>query len=147
MALYFSPQGRSLELITRLHLALYRSTGGVIGRRLIVMPCLLLTTRGRRSKLLRTLPLPYFQDGDELVVIASNAAQPKHPAWYHNVRADPRVTVQVGSELFAARAEVASGERRARIWQAVTRAQPRYAHYQSQVEREIPLVLLRRDVG
>jgi len=79
------------------------------------MPVLLLTTTGRKTGEPRTSPLMYFPEGDACVVIASNAGKPQHPAWWLNLRADPRAAVQRGREVARVRAREAAGEERARL--------------------------------
>lgn len=124
------------------HVALYRLTGGRLGRRLVDNDMLLLTTRGHRSGKPHTVPLLYLRDGSSLVVIASYGGRPKHPAWYDNLRADPAVRVQVGRRRFSMRARTTSEEERIRWWPRVVAAYEAYAEYQSRTEREIPVVLL-----
>ncbi|MCA9630878.1 MAG: nitroreductase family deazaflavin-dependent oxidoreductase [Myxococcales bacterium] len=144
MALYFKPRGELLGRISRIHTWLYRKTRGRVGHGLIGLKILLLGSVGRKSGQLRVAPLPYFRVADYLVVIASNAAQAKHPAWYHNIRANPLVDVQLKGERFSARTRVLEGEERERAWRVVTTKEPRYAHYQELVERKIPVVALER---
>ena len=105
---------------------------------------LLLTSTGRRSGEPRTLPLAYLADGDALVIVASNAGQSRHPAWFHNLRADARARVRVGREVFDVRAEVAEDAERQRLWPLLTAYNPPYAAYERKTERVIPVVLLRR---
>ncbi|MCX5376625.1 nitroreductase family deazaflavin-dependent oxidoreductase [Streptomyces sp. NBC_00091] len=103
---------------------------------------LLLTTRGRRSGLLRRTALAYVRDGDAYVLTASNAGADRHPAWYLNLAADPAVTLQVGADTFPALARRASPEEAERLWPVVVAAMPSYAAYREATDREIPLVLL-----
>lgn len=103
---------------------------------------LLLTTTGHRSGRPHTVPLLYLGDGATLVVVASYGGRPRHPAWYHNLTADPEVVVQIGREKRRMRARTASKEERARWWPRITRAYLDYAEYQSRTDREIPVVLL-----
>jgi len=92
----------------------------------------------------RTTPLLYIRDGDDLVIVASKGGYPQHPAWFHNLRANPDTTVQVGSERRPVHARVASAEERSRLWPRVTRAYSGYDDYQGRAGREIPLVILER---
>lgn len=108
------------------------------------VPTLLLTTRGRRSGLLRRTALIYGRDGDAYVVVASQGGAPTHPAWYLNLEADPAVRVQVGAEVFDARARTATEEERARLWPELARIWPAYDDYQARTQRRIPLVILTR---
>src|SRR5262245_62487452 len=97
-----------LALVTWVHSAIYRLSGGRVGGRLSGMPMLLLTTRGRRSGRERTLPLLYVADEKGWVVVASNAGDDRHPAWWLNLRARPEARVQVGRERCAVRARRAA---------------------------------------
>jgi deazaflavin-dependent oxidoreductase (nitroreductase family) len=106
------------------------------------MPTLLLTTVGRRTGQAHTVPLPYLRDEGRSVVVASFAGNPKHPAWYLNLAAEPAVTVQDGPTVSRAVATTAAGEERTRLWDTLVARYPWYADYQQQTEREIPLVIL-----
>ncbi|WP_079429208.1 nitroreductase/quinone reductase family protein [Streptomyces katrae] len=110
---------------------------------------LLLTTRGRRSGVLRRTALAYVPDdtaaaAPTYVLTASNAGSDRHPAWYLNLAADPDVTVQVGAETFPARARRASPAEAERLWPVVVAAMPSYGAYRAATAREIPLVLVTR---
>ncbi|MCJ1679143.1 nitroreductase family deazaflavin-dependent oxidoreductase [Streptomyces sp. APSN-46.1] len=107
---------------------------------------LLLTTRGRRSGLLRRTALAYVRDGDGVayVLTASNAGSDRHPAWYLNLTADPAVTLQVGAESFPATARRATAAEADRLWPVVVAAMPSYVAYREATAREIPLVLVTR---
>ena len=108
------------------------------------LPIIGLTTVGARSGQPRTVPLVGIPDGDRLILIASNWGQAKHPAWYHNLRANPRVTVTHAgrSETYLAR-EV-SGEERERCWLQAVKLYPGYRNYAARAGREIPVVVLER---
>ncbi|MFE2429009.1 nitroreductase/quinone reductase family protein [Streptomyces sp. NPDC059373] len=101
-----------------------------------------MTTRGRKSGLLRRTALVYLRDGDEYVLTASNAGADRHPAWYLNLLATPEVTLQVGAATFTATARPATATESARLWPAVVAAMPSYATYRTATTREIPLVLV-----
>ncbi|MGI5484658.1 nitroreductase/quinone reductase family protein [Streptomyces lavendofoliae] len=103
---------------------------------------LLLTTRGRRSGLLRRTALAYVRAQDAYVLTASNAGADRHPAWYLNLLATPDVTLQVGALAFAATARPATAAESARLWPVVVAAMPSYAVYRTATTREIPLVLV-----
>jgi len=124
------------------HLALYRATSGRIGGRLGGLRVLLLTTRGRRSGQPRTAPLVYFEDGQRLVIIASNGGQERDPLWWPNLQAAPEASVQLGTEFRRVRARLASGDERARLWPRIKRENPAYAGYEKKTNRVIPVVLL-----
>lgn len=109
-------------------------------------PSLLLTTVGRKSGARRRpMPLFYGRDGAAFVVVGSKGGAETHPAWYLNLLHQPAVEVQVGPEQFTARARVAGGSERARLWQMMVDLYPPYAAYQAKTTREIPLVVLERE--
>jgi F420H(2)-dependent quinone reductase len=133
----------ALRRLMGLHTIAYRLTGGVVGHRIPgAPPILLLDHVGAKSGKRRTTPLAYIADRDNLVIVASKGGHPRHPAWYHNLRANPDTTVQVGSRRGNVHARVASPAERERLWPAVVDAYGGYAGYQARTEREIPLVIL-----
>jgi deazaflavin-dependent oxidoreductase (nitroreductase family) len=105
---------------------------------------LLLEHVGAKSGTRRTAPLLYFPDGeDDVVIVASKGGYPKHPAWYHNLMANPDTIVQVGRERRAVHARVANAEERQRLWPRAVKSYHGYADYQARSKgREIPLVIL-----
>jgi F420H(2)-dependent quinone reductase len=133
------------KLITRTHIALYRKTGGKLGGRYRGSPVLLLTTTGRRSGQLRTMPVLYMVDGNRKVVVASYAGAEHHPGWYHNLLTQPEVTVQAGSTIQEMQAEVADPPERTRLWPSLVAMYPSYDDYQATTERELPVVILTPD--
>ena len=108
------------------------------------MPTLLLTTRGAKSGRLHTTPLVYTRDEETLIVIASKGGSPTHPDWYHNLVANPRVTVEVGAETFEARASVLQGEERRRAFDLQAAAMPFFAEFEKKTPRQIPVIALKR---
>ncbi|MFS0700985.1 nitroreductase/quinone reductase family protein [Cellulomonas sp. 179-A 4D5 NHS] len=108
---------------------------------------LLLTTRGARTGRPHTTPLGYLPDGDRVLVIASSLGAPTHPAWFHNLVADPTVTVEDGVFAYEARAEVLTGEERDRLYARAVEADPGWAEYQARTSRVIPVVALHRVSG
>jgi deazaflavin-dependent oxidoreductase (nitroreductase family) len=139
---------RSWPILRRMmgvHATVYRATGGLVGHRFWgAPPVLLLDHVGAKTSMKRTTPLAYVEDGNDLVVIASKGGHPRNPAWFHNLRATPNTTVQVGSRRRGVRARVASAEERARLWPKVVAAYGGYEDYQRRTDREIPLVILER---
>ena len=131
-----------LKLFSRLHVFLYRASGGRIGGRFKAAPVLLLTTTGRKSGKRRTTPLLYAEDAGRYVVVASVGGAPKHPAWYLNLRTDGTATIQVGGRTLAVHAETATPDERARLWTVMTRIYAPYDDYQAKTTREIPIVIL-----
>jgi len=125
------------------HRSLYRMTGGVVGHRTPEGTVLLLTTIGRKTGQPRTQPLLYLKDGDAFVVVASNGARDRHPAWYLNVQANPEVELRAGRTRVKARASVATPEEKARLWPKLTDYYKGWAYYQTQTDREIPVVVLQ----
>jgi deazaflavin-dependent oxidoreductase (nitroreductase family) len=125
-------------------IAEFRANGGKLGGRLANSRLLLLTTTGARSGRPRTVPLGYTVAGDRLVVIAANAGAPKHPDWFHNLVANPQVTVEVGAEQFRARASVPVGAERERLLEQQLPQMPYFADQQRKTTRQIPLVVLER---
>jgi deazaflavin-dependent oxidoreductase (nitroreductase family) len=103
---------------------------------------LLLDHVGAKSGTARTTPLLYVDDGSDLVLVASKGGFPQHPAWFHNLRANPATTVQVGGERRPVEARVAAPQERDRLWALADRAYPSYKDYRARAGREIPLVVL-----
>lgn len=136
------PAPRTIKRIDKIHTFLYVCTAGLVGGRMDGLDILLLTTTGKKTGRARRVALPFFRDGDRYLVVASFGGNPKNPAWFTNLVADPRVRVQRGSERWSARAEVAQGAERERLWAAITREFPRYAAYQTKTPRKIPVVVL-----
>ena len=136
----------SWPLLRRLmdgHVAIYRASHGLIGHRVLGMPpVLLLDHVGARSDKLRTSPLLYMRDGENVVIVASKGGNPRNPAWFHNLLANPDTTVQIGSAHRAVHARVAKPQERKRLWPKVVKLYGAYADYQRRTEREIPLVIL-----
>lgn len=122
----------------------FRANGGKVGGQFAGRPLLLLSTVGARSGQIRTSPLAYTTDGERLIIIASKGGAPTHPDWYHNLIANPIVTVEVGVEQFRARATVAEEEERTRLFNQMAAQMPGFAEYQRKVERLIPVVVLER---
>jgi deazaflavin-dependent oxidoreductase (nitroreductase family) len=127
------------------HQFLYERTNGRIGHRMLGVPTLLLRTKGRRSGATRTNALVYAKDGGDYVVVASNGGDDRAPAWFLNLSDDPRVEIQIGSVRRPAAARVVRrGEPDFdRLWKLVNDNNgDRYDGYQSQTERQIPVVAL-----
>ena len=123
-------------------IAQFRAHGGQVPGR--GHPLILLTTIGAKSGVPRTTPLNYSIDGDRIVVIASKAASPTHPDWYHNLVANPVATIEIGTETFPVRATPAAGEERERLFRAQAALMPFFAAYQEQTTRQIPVILFER---
>jgi deazaflavin-dependent oxidoreductase (nitroreductase family) len=107
----------------------------------------LLTTTGARTGQRRTTPMMFHRDGGRLLVVASNVGAPKHPDWYRNLVADPRVTVEAGDETYPAVAATLEGADRARAWSMLKQSYPFFADHEASTERIIPVVALTRITG
>lgn len=136
----------AMKVLGTLHRWLYRASSGKLGKTFFGSPILLLTTTGRKTGQSRTWPLTYLHDeGERFIVVASNGGQPKHPAWYLNLQANPHVIVQRGKQTRAMIARVVKGDEKARLWSRVVEKYPAYADYQRKTERQIPVVLLGQE--
>lgn|SRR5258708_1477555 len=122
----------------------FRANDGKVGGQFANIPLLLLTTIGAKSGQPRTMPLAYTVDGDRIIVIASKAGAPTNPDWYHNLLANPIVTVETGHERFQVRAEFAEGQERERLYAQTVERMPWFAEYQRKTSRPIPVVILER---
>ena len=131
-----------LWILSRIHRAIYRLSGGRVGGSFGRAPVLLLTTTGRKSGRLRTQPLLYARDGDRYVVIASKGGSATHPLWYLNLQASPAATVAIGRASEPVRARDAEGEERERLWRAMTALYSGYDKYAERTSRRIPVVVL-----
>jgi deazaflavin-dependent oxidoreductase (nitroreductase family) len=107
-------------------------------------PLLLLTTTGRRTGQPRTTPMMYVPEGDRLLVIASNAGAPRAPDWYHNLVANPRVTVEARGETYDATAVPAEGAERDTLFMMICERYPFFVEHQAKAGRVIPVVALER---
>ena len=123
----------------------FRANGGqVTSGPFAGRPVLLLTTTGAQSGQPRLAPVVYSRDGDGYVIVASKGGAPTHPAWYHNLLANPVVTVEVGGETFEARARVTESVERDRLFAERVAQSPGFADYQKKTTRAIPVVVLER---
>lgn len=131
---------------TKIHVALYRRTGGRLGGALPGLPqarIALLNHTGAKTGTNRTSPLIYHRYGDAIVVAASKAGQPTHPAWFHNLMANPDTTIQIGARVCEVRARLATDGERDLLWAKLVAAYPGYDFYRRNAEgRQIPVVVL-----
>jgi deazaflavin-dependent oxidoreductase (nitroreductase family) len=130
--------------LSALHRVVYRTSRGVIGRRLVDNDMLLLTTTGRHTGGAHTVPLLYLCDDDTPLVIASWGGRDRHPEWYLNLLSDPQVEVQIRGGRFAATAAPLGEPERSEWWKRAVAAYDGYATYQSRTDRVIPIVRLCR---
>ncbi len=131
-----------LSLMGDEHVRRYEETNGEVGYLWNGATCLVLQTTGRTSGQPRKSALICGFDGDNCIIVASRGGAPTHPSWYHNLVADPNVTVQVKSERFAAVARTAEGAERDRLWTLMTGIWPNYDEYAARTTRLIPVVVL-----
>jgi deazaflavin-dependent oxidoreductase (nitroreductase family) len=122
----------------------FRANGGKVGGYFEGSPMMLLTTTGAKSGQPRLAPLVYTTDNGRFVVIASKGGAPTNPDWYHNLRANPEVTVEIGTESFPARASVQEGEERQRLFDQMAAQMPGFAEYQKNTTRQLPVIVLER---
>lgn len=122
----------------------FRANGGKVTGRFADAPLLLLTTTGAKSGEKRTTPLAHSTDGDNIIIIASYAGNPKHPQWYHNIRANPEVTIELPDQTFTVNAIIPEGEERQRLFDQQAEKMPAFAEYQAKATREIPVIVIPR---
>ena len=136
-----------LPQVLRIHDTVYRKTNGWIGHRTLFIPSLLLHTVGAKTGQARTTSLTYARDGDDYLIVASKSGDPKAPGWYHNLRKNPNVEINVGPRRFAvtARPVLPEDPDYSRLWQIVNKNNSnRYTAYQKKTSRPIPVVVLTR---
>lgn len=122
----------------------FRANEGKVGGPFAGAPLLLLTTTGAKSGRRYTTPLMYLQEGNRRYIFASKAGAPTNPAWYHNLLAHPRATIEVGTESFDVNASVVTGAERDRIYHEQATRYPGFAEYEAKTTRTIPVVALER---
>ena len=130
------------------HTWIYTRSGGRFGRTWRVgsalrhgVPICLLTTTGRKTGELRTVPLLHLPDGDRVILVASQGGLPTNPQWYGNLKANPRVEIRVGKHSRAMIARTADDAERAALWPKLTAAYSDFDNYQSWTDRQIPVVI------
>ncbi|MET7763304.1 nitroreductase family deazaflavin-dependent oxidoreductase [Streptomyces sp. NPDC005393] len=132
----------SPEQWVRDQVELIESSGGTEGTTMRDMPVVLLTTRGAKSGKIRKAPLMRVEHSGTYAIVASLAGSPKHPVWYHNVVADPRVELRDGPVRQDMTAREVTGEEKALWWERAVEAFPYYAEYQEKTDRQIPVFVL-----
>jgi deazaflavin-dependent oxidoreductase (nitroreductase family) len=131
-----------LEEMNRGVIADFRANGGEVGGQHASMDILLLHNLGARSGRVRVSPLAYVRDSGDMIVVASTGGGPNHPAWYWNLKAHPRVEVEVGPETVKVIASEVADEEYARLWALVTEAIPVMLEYQNRTTRRLPIIRL-----
>ena len=135
-----------LPRVFRIHDAVYQKTNGWIGHRTLGVPSLLLHTVGAKTGTARTTSLSYARDGGNYLIVASKGGYPKAPGWYHNLKANPSVEINVGPKRFGvtARPVLPDDPDYTRLWQIVNKNNSdRYTAYQKKTTRPIPVVVLK----
>ena len=122
----------------------FRALGGKLPGPAEGSALLLLHTRGARSGAERVNPVTYQPLADGWAIFAAHAGAANHPAWFHNLVANPETIIEIGTETVPVRARVAIGEERERIWERQKAFYPRFAKYEEQTTREIPVIVLER---
>ena len=136
-----TPGYRLAVALSRLNVWVYRRTGGRVGGTMAGAPVCILHHRGAKTGIERETPLLFMADGDDTVIVASMGGSPKHPAWYHNLRAHPDVELERDGERRPVRARVASAQERERLWPRLVELYESYDAYQARTDRELPVVI------
>ncbi len=136
-----SPAGFNAEIIEE-----FRARGGRVSGPLAGTPLMLVHHTGARSGIERVVPLAYLPRPDgRFVIIASNGGSPGHPAWYYNLKANPKITVEVGAETFRVVAEELDTAARSALWPAIVDRAPAAGEFQNMTIRTIPVFILTRE--
>jgi F420H(2)-dependent quinone reductase len=130
-----------IKWMARANTWIYKRTNGKLGGTMQKAPVALLTTTGRKTGEPRVSPLIFVRDGDRVVLVASRGGSDKHPLWYLNLKADPKVSVQIKNEVLHLRARDASAEERAEYWPKLAAEYPPLDDYKTWTDRVIPLVI------
>jgi deazaflavin-dependent oxidoreductase (nitroreductase family) len=138
-----SPQtNRIIKWMSRAQTWIYRKTDGRLGGTFLQgAPVALLTTTGRKTGEPRVSPLLYLREGNRIVLVASKGGSATHPLWYLNLKANPKVSVQIRDEVLALTARDATDEERVRYWPKLTEMYSSFDDYQSWTDRVIPVVI------
>ena len=123
----------------------FRANGGkAVSGPFVNAPLMLLTTTGAKSGKPFTTPLVYTKDGNRIVIIASKGGFPTNPAWFHNLKAHPTTTIEIGKEKFQAKATITKDPERQRLFDAQAKVMPTFNEYQKNTTRQIPVIVLER---
>jgi deazaflavin-dependent oxidoreductase (nitroreductase family) len=128
--------------VVGLNTRVYRLSGGRLGNKIKGAPVLLIDHVGRKSGTSRTAPVLYMRDGENLVIVASRGGSDATPAWWLNLQANPRTSVQIGSVQRQVVAREATPDEKQRLWPGLTQMFPDYDVYQRRTSRQLPVVIL-----
>lgn len=129
------------KLVTRFNVWIYRRSDGRVGGRFDDAPICILHHRGAKTGAARETPLVFCGEGDNVILIASMGGQPRHPAWFHNLRAHSEIEIERDGRRAPMTARVTDGDERERLWQLMLTVWPTYDVYQSRTDRVIPVIL------
>ena len=133
----------AVRVMSVINTALFKLSGGRIGSKFMRgAPVCLVTTTGARSGKVRTTPLIYLADGQNVVIVASKGGMSHHPAWYHNLAKNPAARVQIGSRVRDMVARRASAAEKAALWPRLVAIYRDYDDYQARTDRDIPVMIL-----
>ncbi|MBL6687524.1 MAG: nitroreductase family deazaflavin-dependent oxidoreductase [Pseudomonadales bacterium] len=135
----FLPPRWLLKLFTRINVWVYRGSGGRLMNRLAGRPICLVETMGRRSGKRIRIPLMYVPEGDRIYLVASQGGAPRHPVWFYNLTANPKVIIEAEGVRRSMTAEVLAGAARDKAWQRCVECYPDYETYRTRTERQIPV--------
>lgn len=130
-----------LRTMTAMNVFLYRISGGKLGNQLMGRDICLITMKGARSGKTRIIPLMYVPFKEGLLLVASQGGAPKHPTWYHNLIANPDITVEVHGKTLTLKARPANAEEKQEIWPICTQYYPDYEDYRHRTDRDIPVFI------
>ncbi len=135
------PSKRVIRFFTALNVMVYRLSGGRLMNRMEGAPICLVTMTGRKSGRKKTIALMYTAHGDDVLLVASLGGAPQHPVWYYNLKAQPRIQIQVGRERRSMLAREATPDEKRTLWPVVVANYRSFAAYQQRTARQIPLFI------
>lgn len=138
---FFAPMKPVVRLATWLNVQVYKISGGRLAGRMEGAPVCLVTMTGRKTGRRRTIALMYNAHGEQVLLVASLGGSPKHPVWYHNLKANPEITVQIGRRKQKMSVHEADATEKRELWPVVVRNYPSFASYQRRTTRDIPIMV------